>query len=198
MKNNVREKLIEEYNSLLNKNKSTSIKYYFLLNNVNVNLYFDAYDSNSPLLSMILSSEKKYYYTSLNVNNDNIRVEYLEKIPMIILEKILDKDNTLTAFFRRINEHIMNNNGNVINYNKDVYFMNTIKFANKSRKDLPFFHHLRKTPMSDSSLELLYQTMGITRDILRKIQSSGYTIVRTGDISKRAVLTTALKRELGV
>ncbi|WP_077462585.1 hypothetical protein [Rodentibacter caecimuris] len=70
--NNVKNNLIKKYNSLLKKEKSTTIKYYFIFNDVNVNLYFDAYDNNNPLLSMVLVSDKQYYYTSLNVNNENI------------------------------------------------------------------------------------------------------------------------------
>ncbi|WP_179108967.1 hypothetical protein [Rodentibacter caecimuris] len=52
--------------------------------------------------------------------------------------------------------------------------------------------------MNDDTLEKIYQTMGVTRSVLYKIQRAGYTIVRTGDITKRAILTANLENELGL
>ncbi len=52
---------------------------------------------------------------------------------------------------------------------------------------------LRKVKMPDNTLERLSETMGIDREILKKIQSEGFTIVRTDDIKKRKHLTAIIE-----
>lgn len=51
---------------------------------------------------------------------------------------------------------------------------------------------MRKARMTDNMLEVLSERADITRDILLKIQRSGYTLVRTGDVNKRRQLTLIL------
>lgn len=191
MRQKVREYLIEEYNNLEFRRQFTAIKYRFRYNNVDVNIYFDAYDDKAPSMSMILAYDRTYYYTSLNINNTEIRTEYLEKIPFAILNQILDENHHLNSFFEEIEKHILENNKIVINYEKDTCFINTMKYS-RSREDLPFLQSLRKVKMPDDTLERLSETMGIDREILKKIQSEGFTIVRTDDIRKRKHLTAII------
>lgn len=191
MRQEVREYLIEEYNNLEFRRQFTAIKYRFRYNNVDVNIYFDAYDDKAPSMSMILAYDRTYYYTSLNINNTEIRTEYLEKIPFAILNQILDENHHLNSFFEEIEKHILENNKIVINYEKDTCFINTMKYS-RSREDLPFLQSLRKVKMPDDTLERLSETMGIDREILKKIQSEGFTIVRTDDIRKRKHLTAII------
>lgn len=192
MRQEVRDHLIEEYNNLEFKRHFTAIKYGFKYNNVDVNIYFDAYDDKLPSMSMILACDKEYYYTSLNINNTEVRTEYLEKIPSTILNQILDDDHHLNAFFGDIEKHILKDNKIVINYERDTRFTNTMRYS-KSRTDLPFLYSLRKVKMTNDTLERLSETMGIDREILEKIQSEGFTIVRTDDSKKRKYLTAIIK-----
>lgn len=192
MRQKVRDHLVEEYNNLKFRRQSTAIKYRFRYNNVDVNIYFDAYDDKVPSMSMILAYDRVYYYTSLNINNTVVRTEYLEKIPFAMLNQILDESHHLNSFFAEIEKHILENNKIVINYEKDICFINTMKYS-RSRTDLPFLQSLRKVNMPDDTLERLLETMGIDRDILEKIQSEGFTIVRTDDIKKRKHLTAIIE-----
>lgn len=191
MRQEVRNHLIKEYSDLKFRRQSTAIKYHFKHNSVNVNIFFDAYDDKTPSMSMILSYDRDYYYTSLNINNTEVRTEYLEHIPSVILNQILDESNHLDAFFADIEEHILEDNRIVINYERDTCFVNTMKYS-RSRNDLPFLYSLRNVKMSNDMLERLSETMGINRENLKKIQSAGYTIVRTADINKRKRLTAII------
>lgn len=191
MRQEVRNHLIKEYSNLKFKRQFTAIKYHFKHNSVDVNIFFDAYDDKMPSMSMILSYGGKYYYTSLNINNTEIRTEYLEKIPFVILNQILDESYHLNTFFADIEKHILEDNKIVINYERDICFTNTMKYS-RSRNDLPFLYSLRNVKMSNDMLERLSETMGINREHLKKIQSVGYTIVRTADISKRKRLTAII------
>ncbi|MBD5499896.1 MAG: hypothetical protein HDR10_01650 [Lachnospiraceae bacterium] len=192
MRQEVRDHLMEEYNNLEFRRQFTAIKYRFRYNNVDVNIYFDAYDDKAPSMSMILAYDRVYYYTSLNINNTEVRTEYLEKIPFAILNQILDGSHHLISFFAEIEKHILENNRIVINYEKDTCFINTMKYS-RLRTDLPFLQSLRKVNMPDDTLERLSETMGIDREILKKIQSEGFTIVRTDDIKKRKHLTAIIE-----
>lgn len=176
-------------------NPATALKYHFQHNNVDVNIYFDAYDAESPSMSMILCYNNKYYYTSLNVNNTAVRKEYLEEVPSVILNQILDEQNRLDIFFENIEEHILNDDKMVINYKKDICFTNTMKYS-RSRTDLPFLHSLRKVQMSNNMLERLSETMGIKRENLERIQLAGFTIVRTDDPQKRKSLSAIIDNKI--
>lgn len=192
MRIEVKDRLEKEYNKLKFKSLTTAIKYRYTYNEVNVNLYFDEYDEFNPSMSMILAYDKKYYYTSLNVKDTNLTKEYLERIPRCILEHILNADEKLDDFFNSIDEHILNGNYRVINYKKDTYFTNTVRF-NRNRSNLPFLYTIRKVRMSDETLCKLYETMGIDRLTLEKIQDEKLTLVRTDDPEKRKSLTAILK-----
>ena len=69
MQKNVRTKLLNDYSQLGFKGKSTCVKYRYDYNGVTVNLYFDAFDPDSNTLTMILSTEKQFYFTTLNSMN---------------------------------------------------------------------------------------------------------------------------------
>ena len=77
MRSEVKIQLLNNYYALPYKGSITAIKYGFKYHNVNVNLYFDAYDEKNPSLSMILSFSEKYYYTSLNVKDTSLMLFYL-------------------------------------------------------------------------------------------------------------------------
>lgn len=154
--------------------------------------YFDAFDNQSVVLSIVLSAKKKYYYTPLNILNTGMITEYLSEIPPQILEKIL-VDNHLDDFYENMEKHLLEDKPHFNYYNEDTYFVNTIKYA-KSKLDLPFWWYLRKVPMSDDTLYKLNARADITFDILRKIQQEGYTLVRTPDPEKRKELTLILKQ----
>ena len=127
--------------------KTTAIKYRSQYKGVNINIFFDAFDSNNLSLAMVLVYGIDYYYSSLNINNTTISKEYLARIPENILEQILDKNYMLDSFFRSIERHILLNNSTPINYNNDKIFSNTLKYC-KSRKDLPFLSGTKKRTMT--------------------------------------------------
>lgn len=192
MKESTKDHLVNIYNKIPEKTKATCLKFYYQYNNVNVNVYFDAFDSQSVALSIVLAAEKNYYYTPLNILNTGMITEYLSEIPHQILEKII-VDNHLDDFYENMEKHLLEDKPYFNYYNEDTYFVNTIKYA-QNKLDLPFWWHLRKVPMTDDTLYKLNARADITFDILRKIQQEGYTLVRTSDPEKRKELTLILDR----
>ena len=169
MKESTKLYLVNRYNRIPRKTKATCLKYHYLYNNVNVNVYFDAFETKSVALSIVLAADKKYYYTSLNI------LKHLDN------------------FYENMEKHLLEDNPYVNYYNKDTYFVNTIKYA-KSKLDLPFWWCLRKVPMSDDTLKKLNVRADITLETLQKIQHEGYTLVRTADPEKRKELTLILQQ----
>lgn len=101
------EKLNADYDFIVDYkgDKNICIKYSFDYKTVNVNLYFDMFDSKIKTLNLVLRYEKNYYFTTLNVSNIEIPTQYLKEIPIEILNRIMDANNSLTAFFLTLNEH---------------------------------------------------------------------------------------------
>jgi hypothetical protein len=195
MKLETKEKLLEEYRGLSFPKETTAIKYWYQYNLVNVNIFFDAFDKDNPNLAMVLAYDNSYYYTSLNIKNTSITKEYLAKIPANILEQILDENNMLNSFFNNIEEHIISKRARWINYSNNEIFSRTLRNTlrdSKGRKDLPFLSGIKRVPMSNEMFNTLTQTMGIDKMILEKIQSSGITMVRTSDPTRRKKLTIIL------
>jgi hypothetical protein len=192
MREIVRNYLLNKYDELKFKNRLTSLKFHYKYNEVNINLYFDAYDIDSISFSIILIYGGEYYFTSLNIMNNTIKTEYLVDIPSKILEKIL-VDNKLEDFYLKMEEYILNHEPIKINYEKDKLFVNTIKHKDKSTK-LPFWHHIRKVRMSVKTLNELREYGDISRNVLLEIRNENLTLVRTGDPRKRNNLTMILSQ----
>ena len=188
----VKNKLIEVYDSLNYKYNKTCLKYYFDYNKVKVNIYFDAFDKASPSLIMILSFEKDYYYTPLNITNTNIKKEYLKKIPISILNQLL-KNNHLDDFFADIENHILSGKCRVISYTNDDIFTKTMNYC-KNKTDFPFWQSMRNVRMSSKTLERLYVTSDISRNLLLEIQKRNMTLVKTKDPKRRKNLTLILNK----
>lgn len=189
------EKLKADYDSIVNYkgHKDICIKYSFDYKTVNVNLYFDMFDSKIKALNLVLCYEKNYYFTTLNVSNIEIPTQYLKEVPQDILTKILDDNNSLTSFFLCINEHVEINNPSIAKYSKDYTFLNALEH-NKSEENKPFLHHLRRTKMTEETFSLLRRTMDIPVHILNIIQSNGMTLVRTDKIEFRKEITAIMNK----
>lgn len=186
-----KDKLINDYDSLDFHIGDTFIKYCFVYNGVNVNVYFDAYDKQDVSLSLILIFNNNYYYTSLNADDTPSCVEYLHKIPDEILKLIL-VDNSLSDFYKALEDHILNNAPSIGRYSKDIIFENTMKYS-KERYDLPFWKGLRHVRMSDKTLKRLSVTSNIKYDTLKEIQSKNMTLVKTRFPEERKNIRIILK-----
>lgn len=189
MNEQVQRKMLNDYSQLKFKGKGTCIKYRYEYNGVIVNLYFDAFDFNSYSLTMILSTEKHFYFTTLNISNTRIRKEYLPELPPIFLKKIL-VNNELDTFYSHMEERILEAMPIPVSYKKDIIFSKTTEIQNDI--DLPFLWHLRKMRMTDDTLEKLHERANISRKVLLSIQSRGFTLVRTDSIEKRRNLKIIL------
>lgn len=187
------EKLKADYDFIVDYkgHKDICIKYSFDYKTVNVNLYFDMFDSKIKTLNLVLRYEKNYYFTTLNVSNIEIPTQYLKEVPPDILTKILDDNNSLASFFLCINEHVEINNPSIAKYSKDYSFKNALKY-NKNEENKPFLFCLRRVRMKDETLSLLMKTMDIPVYILKLIQSNGMTLVRTDKIKYRKEITAIM------
>ena len=149
------------------------------------------FDSKIKTLNLVLRYEKNYYFTTLNVSNIEIPTQYLKEIPIEILNRIMDANNSLTAFFLTLNEHVEINKPSIAKYSKDYSFKNALKY-NKNEENKPFLHFLRRTKMSNEAFSLLRSTMNIPVAILNLIQSNGMTLVRTDKIEFRKEITAIM------
>ncbi len=189
MNEQVKELLKSKYNNLKLKKSCTCLKYYYMYHDIHVNLFFDAYDPNCLSLCLILSNKKQYYFTPLNISDSSIHAEYLSKIPIEILSKIL-VDKHLNDFYESMEEHILSNEPHVNFYINDTVFVNTIRFT--AEKDLPFWSHIRRVRMTDKTLKELNARADISYKTLLEIQAKNLTLVRTADALKRKKLTMIL------
>lgn len=199
MKQETIDKLEKEYSSTY-KGRSSVVKYRYEYNRVNVNLYYDKFDINSPQLSAILvykdnnTDSTDYYYTSLNILNTKIDKQYLIDIPESILKRIESPNYKLDDFFDSIDDHILSTKKPYItSYDKDKIFYFTINNKTRvNRKDLPFLSGFRRTRMQDATLDMLAAKFCIDRRILQKLQDRGITLVRTSDPFKRKNIVAVL------
>ena len=113
------------------------------------------------------------------------------EIPIEILNRIMDANNSLTAFFLTLNEHVEINKPSIAKYSKDYSFKNALKY-NKNEENKPFLHFLRRTKMTEETFSLLRSTMDIPVAILNLIQSNGMTLVRTDKIEFRKEITAIM------
>jgi len=186
----VKNRLNVIYQDLKNKSQFTCLKFRYKYNDVNVNIYFDAYDINSVSLSIVLAYENEYYLTPLNILEGERETEYLTKIPSKILGKILVSQH-LDDFYENMEGHLLEDDYEINYYSKDKIFTNTLKYQ-KNDIDLPFWMTVKHIRMHDNTIDKLSARMDISRDILLKIQEKNLTLVRTGDPKKRKKLTLIL------
>lgn len=194
MNEKTRAKMLTDYSLLDFKGRGTCVKYKYDYNGVTVNLYFDAFDPHSYSLTMILSTEKQFYFTTLNIMNTHIHKEYLPALPPVFLSKILF-NNELDEFYKHMDEKILEIAPIPLSYKKDTIFSKTTEF--QKGIDFPFWWHLRKVHMSDDTLEKLNERADISRKALLAIQNKGFTLVRTADSDKRKSLKIILG-EIGI
>jgi hypothetical protein len=194
MQKHVIDILEKHYFGLSFRRRTTYLKYSYDFNKVNVNVFFDAYDTKSESLTMVLVYEKDYYFTPLNIRNREVNPQYLNKIPQSILENIL-VDNKLNDFFQKMAEKISQEKPRVNLYQNDKLFTLTVK-SNKARtKLLPFWLGVRHTRMSNDTLRKLSETADIDEQVLHQIQDKGLTLVRTEQANRRKDLTLILGKQ---
>lgn len=190
MDNPAKEKLIRIYQGISNKKPEHCLKFHYVYNGVNVNLYFDYFDKKSMSLSLILVADKVFYFTPLNILNKGLNKEYLPKMPFEILSKIL-QDGKLDDFYRNMETHILQDNPHINYYSKDKIFTNTLKFK-KGNIDLPFWKTVRRIRMPENTLINLSHRADISIEVLRKVQNNNLTLVRTAKPEERRELTLIL------
>ena len=193
MMETILEKLVSDYNFLINAKNSRSacIKYTFQYNKVTVNLYFDMFDSQLPSLNLVLIYLHNYYYSSLNVSKLIIPNQFLNQIPREILTQIIDFNETLLSFFEKVNNELLCQTPIRASYAKDYQFKDAVCKSNK--ENLPFLYCLRHKRMQDETLLLLQDTLAIPFIVLKAIQNHNMTIVRTDNIEYRKELTVILR-----
>lgn len=185
-----KEKLVTLYQALSKATPATCLKYYYTYRGANVNLYFDAFDKSSLSFCMILAADQKYYFTPLNILEDEMNREYLADIPTEILSKIL-VDKKLNDFYTNMENHILQDTPKINYYSTDTFFKRTTSYQ-KGKIDLPFWQGTKRVRMSEKTLISLSHRADISIDSLRKIQRNNLTLVRTSNPERRRDLTLIL------
>ncbi|EAH8944927.1 hypothetical protein EWX29_08345, partial [Campylobacter jejuni] len=102
---NTRELLKQKYLMLNLRKPQDCLKLSYQYHQVKVNTYFDYYE-NTFNLFLVLSYEKSYYFTPLNIDNLIVKNPYLNDIPKEILGQILD-NGSLKDFYDNMREHMI-------------------------------------------------------------------------------------------
>ncbi|MDU1912509.1 hypothetical protein [Fusobacterium sp.] len=190
MRQEIIDHLKNEYKKLKLTSKKLNLKYSYLFNNVEVNIYFDNFDEDLPTVTLILKYKKLYYFRPFNFNDNN----YLRRIPSEILEKLL-VENRLDEFYDTL-EKKLTGDYKVANYEKDYLYKNTVKFQENNFEINPFFHHLRNVRMTDDQKELLNIYLNISIETLNYIQNRRFTVITTEKIEQRCRLKDEMERVL--
>ena len=195
----VLEKLINEYSSLKYKGKDTCIKYNIAISDdTKINLYFDNYDSDNQNLVMIIVYDGIFFFTNLVYRNGCFSnfINFINKSSddYRVICTIMDEDNSLNEFYDKVENHILNSNGIVTLYAKDKIFTNTMSYNKKANKELPFIQTIKKAKMSDEMYNFILETMGVSKDVLKRFRDSGYTFVRTDDSTKRSKISFLINK----
>lgn len=185
-----KEQLVTLYQAITKATPATCLKYHYIYQGTNVNLYFDAFDKRSLSFCMVLVADGKFYFTPLNILEDEMNKEYLADIPTEILSKIL-VDNKLNDFYTNMENHILQDAPTTNYYSTDTFFKRTTSYQ-KGKIDLPFWQGTKRVRMSDKALMSLSHRADISIDSLRKIQRNNLTLVRTSNPERRRDLTLIL------
>ncbi|MBX0432585.1 hypothetical protein I9461_00910 [Campylobacter jejuni] len=188
MMENIKEFLKQKYLMSNLRKPQDCLKLSYQYHQVRVNIYFDYYE-NTFNLFLVLSYEKSYYFTPLNIDNLIVKNPYLNDIPKEILGQILD-NGSLKDFYDNMREHMIHDDTQKSDY-EDYEFRNGLK-SNKNNDKNPFLFCLRKTPMSEGHLNFLNTQFNISKYILQRIKAKGYTVVTTADFLKRKSITFIL------
>lgn len=172
------------------KEPQDCLKLNYQYHKVKVSVYFDYYEGDFNLY-LVLNYDKFYYFTPLNIDNLIVKNPYLNDIPKEILKQILD-NGSLKDFYDNMREHMIHDDTEKGDYDRDYIFITGLK-SNKNNDKNPFLSHLRKTPMSEAHLNFLNTHFNISKYILQRIRTKGYTIVTTSKASERKELTLILK-----
>ncbi|ECP5968382.1 hypothetical protein FUB20_08335, partial [Campylobacter jejuni] len=121
---NTRELLKQKYLMLNLRKPQDCLKLSYQYHQVKVNTYFDYYE-NTFNLFLVLSYEKSYYFTPLNIDNLIVKNPYLNDIPKEILGQILD-NGSLKDFYDNMREHMIHDDVQKSNY-EDYEFKNGLK-----------------------------------------------------------------------
>ncbi|EAL4168195.1 TPA: hypothetical protein R4753_001320 [Campylobacter jejuni] len=188
MMENIKEFLKQKYLMSNLRKPQDCLKLSYQYHQVRVNIYFDYYE-NTFNLFLVLSYDKYYYFTPLNIDNLIVKNPYLNDIPKEILGQILD-NGSLKDFYDNMREHMIHDDTQKSDY-EDYEFRNGLK-SNKNNDKNPFLFCLRKTSMSEGHLNFLNTQFNISKYILQRIKAKGYTVVTTADFLKRKSITFIL------
>ncbi|WP_300916793.1 hypothetical protein, partial [Helicobacter rodentium] len=188
--NDIKGFLIQKYLKSKLDNPQDCLKLSYQYHQVKVSVYFDYY-KNTFNLYLVLSYDKFYYFTPLNIDNLMIKNPYLNDLPKEILQQVLD-NGSLKNFYNNMREHMFDDIAKG-NYDNDSTFSMGIK-SNKNDNKNPFLSHLKKATMTETHLNFLNAQFNISKYILKKIQAKGYTIVTTSKATERKDLTLILDK----
>lgn len=164
------------------KNKSACVKFKFDFNRLSIRVYFSCLYGRK-CFSLVIFSEKKYYFKPMNINNMQInpRDKYLDKIPRELLYILLDEDASLERFYKKLYEVVNSDDFCYCNYKKDNDYAIVVSYMEKhyNNEVKPFFSHLAKKNMSDEQFYRLIFSLDFDRNLVEKIKELGYTICTT-------------------
>ncbi|MGS5041404.1 hypothetical protein [Staphylococcus saprophyticus] len=187
---NAFEKLLNDYASLNNPRETTAIKYNGTFKNIQIHIYFDAWDDNNFNFQLIIHDNSDYYLTTLNIMENSFTSKYLDGISSNLLNSIAI-DRSLEDFYLKLEEIINNNKCIFINYNRDSIYINTSKY--NPPLDEMYLKTLSHKNMTDEMFEWARYNTNIDLDTLNNIRRSNLTFVRTPDINKRKRLRVILE-----
>ena len=184
-----RQRMLDCYDRLQNRNQETVIKFTFTYNKVSVKIYFDSYIKNEPNCVLVLNYARYSYVNCLNIYREK---QYLAEIPRPILNAIRDENNTLIEFYKAVDNHIEHGKYEKINYGQENSFEKNTRLA-RNRNANVFIKSLRHVKMSKNIYRWLVENRGVDKEVVDAIKKAGFTVVRTNDVNKHRDIVGLLK-----
>ena len=164
------------------KKEELCVKFIFNYNGLSIRAYF-SFLYGRKCFSLVIFSEKKYYFKPMNINNLQINPQdkYLNNIPPELLSHLLDEESSLKRFYRKLFDVVNRADCRNCNYNKDYDYVKAVFYMENHHNNevKPFFSHLAKKNMSDEQFYRLIFSLDFDIKLVKKIKKLGYTICTT-------------------
>lgn len=171
--------------------KATGMKFMYRFQEVEVNVYFDGYDEKIPVMILVLKHKDVYSFLPCNVRELSEETFAKYDIPEQMKAQLLNQQS-FHLFLDRLAHEIAAEECIIRNYKADLRFKRLEQREYQRYGMYPFFGGIVKGVMEDGYLEKLHTRMTMSKDVLRRIQQSGHTVVTVERCKERKKLASEL------
>ena len=171
--------------------KATGMKFMYEFQGVEVSVYFDGYDEKIPVMILVLKYKDAYSFLPCNIHELSEETFVKYDIPDKIRTQLLHQ-GTFSLFLESLIAEINTEQCIMRNYKADLRFKRLEQWEYEKSGMHPFFGGIVKGVMEDVYLERLHTCLTMSKEILRRIQQSGHTVITVERCKERKKLSSEL------